>query len=400
MRVYHFSEEPYPDVWSPDRPTLRVTLPNELCVPQRANELYHRYIDEWMLADELGFDIMLNEHHSTATCLTASANLLLAILARVTKRARLLVLGVPVCNRQDPVRIAEEMAMVDVISGGRLEFGMIKGVPYEIAPANSQPTRMMDRFWEAHDLIVKAMTTHNGAFNFEGEFFHHRTVNIWPRPWQQPHPPIWSSTSTPSNAREIGLRGYVVGSFMGGIEETIKLHKAYAEGYREGGYGSDVPVDRFGYLAMCATAEDEGEARRRADLIADYLRTNAQVADPFNKPPGYFSVDAAFRSMRSPNPAAFRTLYTPKGRPVELSTASLDDFIECGIAFAGTPEQVYNQICAFVDGIGGLGNLLLMGQGGHMNHAQTVDSLKLMGKHVLPKLKARYPEDMKFAKAA
>lgn len=400
MRIYHFSEEPYPDVWSPDRPSLRVTLPNELCDPKRANELYHRYIDEWMLADELGFDIMLNEHHSTATCLTASANLMLAILARVTKRARLLVLGVPVCNRQDPVRIAEEMSMVDVISGGRLEFGMVKGVPYEIAPANSQPTRMMDRFWEAHDLIVQAMTTQNGPFNFEGEYFHHRTVNIWPRPFQQPHPPIWSSTSTAANAREIGVRGYVVGSFMGGIEETVKLHKAYAEGYRASGFGAEVPVDRFGYLAMCATAEDEGEARRRADMIADYLRTNAQVADPFNKPPGYFSVDAAFRSMRSPNPAAFRTLYTPKGRPVELASASLDDFIECGIAFAGTPEQVYNQMCSFVDGIGGLGHMLLMGQGGHMNHEETVDSMKLLGAHVLPRLKTRYPDDLKFAQAA
>jgi len=397
MRIYHFSEEPYPDVWTPDRPTLRVTLPNELCDPKRANELYHRYVDEWMLADQLGFDIMLNEHHSTATCLTASANLMLAILARVTKNARLLVLGVPVCNRQDPVRIAEEMSMIDVISGGRLEFGMIKGVPYEIAPANSQPTRMMDRFWEAHDIIVKAMTTHNGAFNFEGEFFHHRTVNIWPRPWQQPHPPIWSSTSTPANAKEIGVRGYVCGSFMGGIEETRKLHKAYAEGYREGGFGNEVPVDRFGYLAMCATANTEAEGRRRADMIADYLRTNAQVADPFNKPPGYFSVDAAFRSMRSLNPRAFRTLMTPKGRPVELSTATLDDFIECSIAFAGTPDQVYEQICSFVDGIGGLGNLLLMGQGGHLNHEETVDSITLFGKQVLPRLKARYVPEMKFA---
>lgn len=397
MRVYHFSEEPYADVWDPERETLRVTLPNELCDPQRAHELYHRYIDEWMLADQLGLDIMVNEHHATATCLTASANLLLAILARVTKRARLLVLGVPVCNRLDPVRIAEEMSMVDVISGGRLELGMIKGVPYEIAPANSNPSRMMDRFWEAHDLIIKAMTTHNGPFNFEGEFFQHRTVNIWPRPMQQPHPPIWSSTSTPANAKEIGVRGYVVGSFMGGTVETIKLHKAYAEGWREAGRGSEVPVDRFGYLSICATATTEDEARKRADTIADYIRTNAQVADPFNKPPGYFSVDAAFRSMRSPNPRAFRTLITPKGRSVELTTATLDDFIECGVAFAGTPDQVYGQICDFIDSIGGLGHLLCMSQGGRLSHEDTIDSLTLFGKNVLPRLQERYSGARSFA---
>jgi len=397
MRVYHFSEQPYPDAWGPTRETLRVTLPNDLCDPQRANELYNRYIDEWMLADKLGFDIMVNEHHATATCLTSSANLLLAILARVTKNARLLVLGIPVCNRLDPVRIAEEMSMVDVISGGRLELGLVKGVPYEIAPANSNPTRMMDRFWESHDLIVKAMTNRGGPFSFEGEFFHHRSVNIWPRPMQQPHPPIWSSTSTAANAKEIGARGYVVGSFLGGTVETIKLHKAYAEGWREAGRGDQVPVDRFGYLAICATAANEAEARKRADKIADYIRTNAQVADPFNKPPGYFTPEAAMRSLRSPNPRAFRTLFTPKGRPVELTTATLDDFIECGIAFAGTPDQVYGQICDFTDAIGGLGHLLSMSQGGHLSHEETTDSLTLLGTQVLPRLRERYAGGRLFA---
>jgi alkanesulfonate monooxygenase SsuD/methylene tetrahydromethanopterin reductase-like flavin-dependent oxidoreductase (luciferase family) len=397
MRVYHFSEEPYPDVWTPDRESLRITIPNELCDPNKAHALYHRYIDEWMLADELGMDIMINEHHSTATCLTASANLLLAILARITKQARLLVLGVPIANRTDPVRIAEEMSMIDVISGGRLELGMIKGVPYEMAPANSNPTRLMDRFWEAHDLILKALTTHDGPFNFEGKYFQHRTINIWPRPLQQPHPPMWISTATPSNAAEIGAKGYVVGSFMGGTVETVKLHRAYQEGWRKAGRGDEVPVDRFGYMGMCAVADTEAEARKRADKIADYLRTNAQVAEPFNKPPGYFGLEGAFRSMRSANPKAFRTLYTPKGRPVELSSATLDDFIECGIVFTGTSDQVYDQISDFCDTIGGLGNLILMGQGGHMSHEETVDSLTLFGRNVLPRLKERYSGTRAFA---
>ena len=389
MRIFHFSEEPYPDAWGAERPSLRITLPNELCDPAVAHKLYHRYIDEWVLADELGFDIMLNEHHSTATCLTSSAALILSILARLTKRARLLVLGVPVGNRPDPIRVAEEMSMVDVISKGRLEFGMIKGVPYDVEPANSNAVTLMPRFWEAHDLIIKAMTTTSGPFNFEGDFFHYRNINIWPRPYQQPRPPIWISTATPANAVEIGERGHVMASFMGGIAETVKLHKAYAKGYQAGGHGTKVPVDRFAYLAMSGVARDEAEGRRCCDLIADYLRTNARVADPFNKPPGYFSVEAAMRSARSPNPGAFRTLMTPKGRPVELSTASLDDFIECGIAFAGTPDQVFNQICAFTDGVGGLGNLLLMAQGGHLGPEDTADSMRLFASEVMPRLRER-----------
>ena len=389
MRVYHFSEEPYPDAWSPELPTLRVTLPSQMCDPEKSRELYQRYLDEWTLADELGFDIMVNEHHATATSLTASANIILAILARVTKRARLLVLGVPVANRADPIRVAEEMAMIDCISGGRLDLGMIKGVPYEFAPANSNPVDVMDRFWEAQDLIVKALATHDGPFNFEGEYYHHRSVNIWPRAYQKPHPPIWGSTSTASNAVELGQRGNVMASFMGGTVETVKLHKAYAEGWRKAGHDDGVPTDRFAYLAICATGRTEEEGRRRADVIADYIRTNAQVADPFNKPPGYFTVEQSLRSLRSPNPRAFRTLFTPSGRPVELSKASIDDFIETGVVFAGTPDQVYAQICAFVDALGGLGNLLLMGQGGKLGPEDTVDSMRLFASEVMPRLKQR-----------
>jgi alkanesulfonate monooxygenase SsuD/methylene tetrahydromethanopterin reductase-like flavin-dependent oxidoreductase (luciferase family) len=186
MRIYHFTEQAYPEAWS-EPSSLRVTLPHSHCDPVVAADLFHRYHDEWMLADELGLDIMVNEHHATATCMSASANVTLGILARTTKRARLLALGIPLANRPDPLRIAEELSMVDVISRGRLEMGFVKGVPYEVPVANSNPVRMMDRLWEAHDFILKAMTTQDGPFNWEGEHFHYRNVNIWPRPCRAPN---------------------------------------------------------------------------------------------------------------------------------------------------------------------------------------------------------------------
>jgi hypothetical protein len=99
--------------------------------------------------------VMVNEHHSTSTCLTVSVPMALAIIARETKRSRLLSLGTPIANRPDPVRVAEEMAWLNVLSGGRLEMGLVKGVPYEIAPANSNPANLMRRYWEAHDLSSK-----------------------------------------------------------------------------------------------------------------------------------------------------------------------------------------------------------------------------------------------------
>ena len=71
MRVYHFTEQPYPDAWDKDPVSIRATLPNKYLDPVRAADLYHEYLDAWQLADELGLDIFVNEHHSTATCLTA-----------------------------------------------------------------------------------------------------------------------------------------------------------------------------------------------------------------------------------------------------------------------------------------------------------------------------------------
>ena len=111
---------------------------------------------------------MTNEHHATATCADSVCTIPMAILARETKKVRLLALGMPIGNRNDPIRVAEEYSMLDVISRGRIEMGFVKGVPFEISPANTNPADLMERFWEAHDLILKAMTSHDGPFNWEG----------------------------------------------------------------------------------------------------------------------------------------------------------------------------------------------------------------------------------------
>ena len=164
MDVYHFSEQPYHAAWEQagEVDSLRVTCPNVHCDPRVAADLVNERLDEWVLCDELGLNIMINEHHSSATCLSNSAMVPIAMLARQTKRARLLALGHPIANRPDPVRLAEEVAYIDVVSRGRVEMGFVKGAPYEISPANSNPVKISARFWDAHDLILKALTTHDG----------------------------------------------------------------------------------------------------------------------------------------------------------------------------------------------------------------------------------------------
>src|SRR5688572_24447217 len=383
MQVYYFTKQAYYPAWNQHKGSLRVNLPNEMCDPKIAGDLFHRYYDEWKTADDLGFNIMVNEHRQTATCLASTVIVSLSVLARQTKNCRILVLGYPIGHRPDPLRAAEELATIDVVSRGRLDMGFVKGVPYEFAPSNANPVGVMDRFWEAHDFIIKAMTSHDKPFNWESEHFHYRQVNIWPRPWQQPHPPVWSTTASKTNARVLGERGYVM-AILGSGYATKALFDAYREGYASTHNGALPGPDRFAYLALFATAHNETEARRRGELVAGYLRTGANVYPPFKNPPGYLSVDDNARLLRGMSP---ERSFTKAGKVVDMRTGSLQDLIDSVLMVCGTPDQCYQQVTDFIEYTGGMSNLLVMAQGGHLNHKDTCDSLTLLAKEIMPRLK-------------
>jgi len=395
MRVYQFSEQAYFPAWNEHSGTLRVTFPNRKCDPRIAADLFHRYYDEYQLCDELGLDIMLNEHHQTATCMSSAVVVGLAVLARATKKARLLVLGYPIGHRPDPLRVAEELSTIDVISRGRLDMGFIKGIAYEIAASNRNPTELMDRFWEAHDFILKAMTTHDAPFNWEGEFFHYRQVNVWPRVWQEPHPPVWSTTGSTSQARVLGERGYVMATLGTGYG-TRKIYDAYRKSY-VAKFGKAPGADRFAYLGLVAVANDEAEARARGELIAGYVRTSPIVHLPFRNPPGYLAVEDNARLLRGETPPRS---YTKDGRVISMQHANVDELIAAGILFCGRPDKVYGQVVDFCEHCGGMGNLLMMGQAGFLSHEQTVDNLSLFAREVYPRLKAWQQPDPEAAAAS
>jgi len=246
VQTWYFSECPYPALPDPDTyDSIRVSLPNKNFDPAVGAGLYDMYLDLWQQADEQGLNVMTNEHHATATCIVPATPLMAAILARTTKKARILILGNPIANRRDPLRIAEEMAMIDVLSKGRLEVGFVRGVPFEVLPANSRPTGMHERMWEAHDLILKAWDEHEGPFSWEGTW-HHRYVNIWPRPYQQPRPPVWVTGTSPSSIPPIAQRGHTMACFVTGWDVTKKLYDSYRETYTATN-GVECPANRLAY---------------------------------------------------------------------------------------------------------------------------------------------------------
>jgi alkanesulfonate monooxygenase SsuD/methylene tetrahydromethanopterin reductase-like flavin-dependent oxidoreductase (luciferase family) len=378
MRAWFFSENAYhllPDPAEYD--SIRVQLPNRYYDPKIGADLYHRFIDEWMIAEDLGLEIMVNEHHQTATNLNPSAAVVMGTLGRVTRKARLLILGNPIANRKEPVRVAEEMAMVDVYSRGRLECGFVRGVPYELSAGNHRPTRMMERFWEAHDLIVKAWTNHDGPFNWEGKYFHHRQVNIWPRPYQDPHPPIWITALSPASAGAVGEKGYVVACFLTGWDGTKAVFGAYRDRRTELGLATPA-LDRFAYAALVYTGETDEEGYAGARKLLWYIESN-KVPPQYTSPPGYHPIASAVTAMKaSASAGIFRLFKNP---------APLDEYMERGLVFAGNPDSVYRQITKMYDHVGGFGHLLMMGQAGFLDHDETVKGMEMFSREVYPRLK-------------
>ena len=375
MRAWFFTEDAYPNL--PDAETyesIRVNLPNKHFDPATGADLYHMYLDIWCAADEMGLEIMNNEHHQTPTCMLPAAPIFLGILARETKKARLLILGNPIANRKQPIRVAEEMAMIDVLSRGRLECGFVRGVLYEIAPANAYPYRGSEKLWEAHDLIMKAWTHHEGPFNFEGRWFHARQVNIWPRPYQQPHPPVWVTMGSAGSAAQVSQRQHVGAVFLAGYPNIRKIFDGYREGYLQS-HGEEAPLDRLAYAAIVYVGENEKKAEEGVKKLLWYLSSN-KVAPQFNNPPGYHPPTVAANLMRGPQPGES-----------DRRDPRLETQLARGNVFAGTPDQVFQQIKNFWEYSGGFGNLLMMGQAGFMTFEETMSSMKLFSQEVYPRLK-------------
>uniref|UniRef100_UPI0012B7338D LLM class flavin-dependent oxidoreductase n=1 Tax=Streptomyces blattellae TaxID=2569855 RepID=UPI0012B7338D len=355
--------------------SIRVTFPNRHYDPRLGADIWHRNLDLYLHADSVGLDVMVNEHHATPSCIDSALAVISGALARQTTDARILQLGNPVANRRDPVRIAEETALVDVLSRGRLEVGMIRGVPYEVIPANSHPVGTNERMWEAHDLIKAAWTSHDGPFNYESENFQFRNVNIFPRPYQDPHPPIWFVAMSPGTNVKLAEYGYVSASFLLGYD-TRPLFDVYRKQWRELGRPGEAPMDRFALMALVYCADTEAAARSGAEKLGWYLTgPTHQVAPQFNSPPGYNSVEATVRALRQ----------RAAGQSV-AGNLDLDSLNKRGTLIYGTPDSVYEQLLSLYKAVG-FGNLLLHGHAGHMEYEETSRSLTLLAQEVLPRLR-------------
>jgi alkanesulfonate monooxygenase SsuD/methylene tetrahydromethanopterin reductase-like flavin-dependent oxidoreductase (luciferase family) len=292
MILMYFTERPYYE--APIDEIYRnggfFGLPNRYFEREKGADLYNIYFDEAQYAEDMGYDaIMLNEHHGTPLCMGGVMDVEAAILARITKRVKIVLLGNPLPVVRNPVRLAEELAEIDLISRGRLVTGWVRGAGSEQIFNNVNPAYNRELFNEAHDLVIKTWTT-PGPFRYEGKHFHYRFINPWALPYQKPHPPIWipGVVSTESVIWSAEHRYPYIGLGTG-LKVTAGLWDVYANRAAELGYQAG--PENFGYLQAVFVAETEEKANEIGRRNA--LFSGAGFARPeWTLPPGYNSKEA------------------------------------------------------------------------------------------------------------
>ena len=377
VEVYWFSEQPYGHVTEDDLAPYesgRMHFPNTNFDPEKAHVLYNNYHDQYAWADEVGFDgIMSNEHHSSYWCMKPSVNVDAAVIAKVTKKTKIAMLG-NVIALNDPVKMAEEIAMLDCISGGRIISGFVRGTAVETLHAGISPTENRERFEEAHDLILKCWTT-PGPFRWEGRHFPHRMINPWVVPMQKPHPPVWfPGTGSPESVIWAAKHGYPYMNLGSLLDLTKQLKNIYHETAHEVGF--EPGPEHFGYLMRCLVADTDEKAQEigRTFLWTENHRNRGPIE--FNDPPGYQSREAMRIKMSRPL----------IGTGTMGRRMSYEDLQEAHNIVVGSPETVIKKL-RYVKKDLNPGYILIYGNEGNMRHEDVMRSIELFGTKVIPALK-------------
>jgi alkanesulfonate monooxygenase SsuD/methylene tetrahydromethanopterin reductase-like flavin-dependent oxidoreductase (luciferase family) len=377
MQVVLFHLMPYADLdleAGRKNGTVWVKLPNKHFDPEKGHKLYNRYLDELEYGEQLGFDALgVNEHHQTAYGLMPSPIVTASALARKTKRVKIAILGSALPLRSHPLTVAEEHAMIDVISGGRLISGFVRGIGAEYHTFGVNPTFSHDRFHEAHDLIVRAWTE-PGPFTFEGRHYNVQYVNLWPRPYQKPHPPIWipsqGSKETIDWASHPDRRYTYLQTFS-----PVKVVGRYLKMYRDTcqGYGYTAKDSQLGWAVPVYVGETDESARREAKPHFEAFR-NVFVRMPLEMllPPGYTSRESLKNVM--------------KAKAQMFGDVTLEQALELGLFVCGSPKTVLSSFEKYWQEMR-FGNLLVMCQFGTLPADLTRKNLELFAREVMPALK-------------
>ena len=387
MKIGWFHLMPYrflPDDFEQRYRSVWVDPPHHLFDPEKTSGLYHEFLDELEFAEQAGFDgLCVNEHHNNAYGLMPSPNLMAAALTRRTSRAAIIVLGNSLAAYNPPLRVAEEFAMLDLLSGGRLVAGFPVGTSMDMNFGYGiNPSTLRERYYEAHDLVLQAWTRPE-MFSFNGKFNQQRYVNIWPQPLQKPHPPVWipggGSVETWEWTATLDYV-YCYLSYYG-----YKRGKATMDGFWNtvARVGAEENPYRAGFLQLVCVADTDAEAERLYFPHVHYFYQKClNVWEGFAEAPGYRTLKTLRSGMRP-----------QVGAQAKKLRQSLDwaKYVEEGYVIAGSPATVREQLRDCITSLR-VGHLMVLMQIGSMPKDLALHNTDLFAREVMPHVRDMWPE--------
>ncbi len=377
MKLYNFDLLAYPYV---PKEAPRTPVPSNFFDPVKGAGNYSEHLEEMAYCEELGFDgVVFNEHHYSAYGTMPSPNLIAAALSQKTKRIKIGVLGNILPLRNHPVRVAEEYAMIDCLSNGRLIAGFVRGIPAEYVWYGVNPEESRGRFQEAYDLIITAWT--HPVWSFEGEFYKLKDCAVWPRPLQQPHPPVWIAARSAESIEWCVKRHLTcaqVYQTTGQIEDTFNYYRVKA---KEEGW--DAQPDDFILCRHIYIDESDRKAQEVAEPAMRYFFSvyNRGFNDAINQT----AADQQKLLAKLTSERSFNYFREGNRARLDFSTMNWDELVKSGYMIAGSPDSVARQVEEQMKQVGA-DHFMGMFHIGNLEHAKVISSLDLFKREIMPRL--------------
>ncbi len=387
MKFTWFNLMPWPDLpdnFREEHRSVWVDIPNKLFDPKKGHFVYHQYMDQLEYADSLGYDaIGVNEHHQNGYGLMPSPNLIAAGLARRTSRAAIAVIGNSLALYNPPIRVAEEFAMLDVISGGRLLAGFPVGTSMDTNYCYGQiPGLTRDKYAEAHELVMRAWHE-DEPFAFDGKYTQLRYVNLWPKPIQKPNPPIYIPGGGSVETWDFCLDhdyNYSYLSFNGYLRAK-KLLDGYWD--RVAARGKDESPYRAAFAqTICVADTDQQAEEMYAEHVSYFYNRCLHVYGGFADAPGYRTIKTIRADVLSALSEDMQNQY------LNLTWKKL---VDEGYIIAGSPATVRERMEDLIKSLR-VGNIFCLMHIGNMPDWKTRYSSKLFAEQVMPQLRDMWPE--------
>lgn len=391
MKFHWFAEVTYEDLpkdWPPPGKGGWMDSDIALMDPVRMGENYRSFIRLMQQADRLGFDgLAVNEHHQTPFAVTPSPNLLAASLASSTENAAILVIGDSLALYNPPTRVAEELAYLDCLSGGRVIAGMVFGTPMDSTFAyGTPPSEVRERFHEARELILRAWKepkpfAHNGKYNKL------RYVNVWPRPIQET-PPVWVPGSSSIETWElVTQQNYAYGHLsFSGLQSARPIVQGYWD-YVEAN-GGDMNPHRMAFTQLICVADSDAEAEKK---YYEAVKSFQRIRNPEARwalAPGYNTVKSMTTQMKRQGTAGMDPEDARRAIAGEMSFWEYD---EKGFIIAGTPDRVAQRVRELATELR-IGQLITSLHMGNLNEETAAENTHLFGTKVAPQLRDLWSE--------